>query len=45
MLTGFEIELVELGSRTSTPSGDDIGTQETTSNPDALKALFGDDDD
>ena len=44
MLTGFEIELVELGGGTSTPSEDGIGTQETTSNPDALKALFGDDD-
>ncbi len=46
MLTGFEIELVELGGGTSTSgSGDGIGTQETTSNPDALKALFGDDED
>jgi N utilization substance protein A len=46
MLTGFDIELVELGGGSSTPdSGDGIGTQETTSNPDALKALFGDDED
>ena len=46
MLTGFNIELVELGGQsTTTDSGDEIGTQETTSNPDALKALFGDDSD
>jgi N utilization substance protein A len=43
MLTGFEIELVELGG--GTPSKDGIGTEESTSNPDALKALFGDDED
>lgn len=43
MLTGFDIELVELGGGSSS-SGDDIGAQESTSNPDALKALFGDDD-
>ncbi len=44
MLTGFDIELVELGGGSSTAGSDGIGTQETTSNPDALKALFGDDD-
>jgi N utilization substance protein A len=46
MLTGYEIELVELGGG-STPSkdGDGIGVDEVTSNPDALKALFGDDED
>ena len=43
MLTGFEIELVELGG--GTPSEDGIGTEESTSNPDALKALFGDSED
>jgi len=42
MLTGFEIELVELGEE-GKPSSDGIGTEEVTSNPDALKALFGDD--
>ncbi len=46
MLTGFDIELVEIGgSSTPTKDGDGIGTEETTSNPDALKALFGDDED
>jgi N utilization substance protein A len=46
MLTGYEIELVELGGG-SAPSkdGDGIGVDEVTSNPDALKALFGDDED
>ena len=43
MLTGFDIELVELGG--GTPSEDGIGTEESTSNPDALKALFGDSED
>jgi len=43
MLTGYEIELVELGG--STPSKDGIGTEESVSNPDALKALFGDSED
>ncbi len=40
MLTGYEIELVELGGTTSVSSGE-TGTQEPKSNPDALKALFG----
>ena len=40
MLTGFEIELVELGGTTSVSSGE-TGTEEPKSNPDALKALFG----
>jgi N utilization substance protein A len=44
MLTGFDIELVELGGE-SKPSADGIGTEEVASNPDALKALFGDDED
>jgi len=45
MLTGFEIELVEIGGSSSpTKDGGEIGSQETTSNPDALKALFGDDE-
>ena len=40
MLTGYEIELVELGGTTSVSSGE-TGTEEPKSNPDALKALFG----
>ncbi|RUM63988.1 MAG: transcription termination/antitermination protein NusA [Sulfurospirillum sp.] len=40
MLTGYEIELAELGGTTSATS-DETGTEETTNNPDALKALFG----
>jgi N utilization substance protein A len=44
MLTGFDIELVELGGGApASKDSNEIGTQETTSNPDALKALFGDD--
>ncbi len=42
MLTGFEIELVEVGG-TTTSDGDKTTTT-TESNADALKALFGDDD-
>jgi N utilization substance protein A len=46
MLTGFDIELVELGGGApASKDSNEIGTQETTSNPDALKALFGDDED
>ncbi len=41
MLTGFEIELVEVGGITN--NGDKTTTA-TESNADALKALFGDDD-
>ncbi len=41
MLTGFEIELVELGG-TTTASGDENTQDNNQSNPDALKALFGD---
>ncbi len=45
MLTGYEIELVELGG-TSTTTGDVAsGEPIKESNPDAMKALFGDDDD
>ena len=40
MLTGFEIELVELGGSTSASSGES-GSDEQQNNPDALKALFG----
>jgi len=40
MLTGYEIELVELGGTTSISSGE-TGTDEPKNNPDALKALFG----
>jgi len=40
MLTGYEIELVELGGTTSVSSAE-TGTQEPKNNPDALKALFG----
>ena len=40
MLTGYEIELVELGGTTSVSSGE-TGSEEPKSNPDALKALFG----
>ena len=44
MLTGYEIELVELGgSGGATTNSEGAIIQE--SNPDALKALFGDDDD
>jgi N utilization substance protein A len=39
MLTGYEIELVELGDSGETSTKQE---QETKSNPDALKALFGD---
>jgi len=46
MLTGYEIELVEMGG-TSTSSSGDVAAGEPIkeSNPDALKALFADDDD
>ncbi|HHD83372.1 MAG TPA: transcription termination/antitermination protein NusA [Campylobacteraceae bacterium] len=40
MLTGFEIELNELGGTTAAGSGESTETQ-PQSNPDALKALFG----
>ena len=41
MLTGFEIELAETGGSTSTQKGE--SSEDTPqSNPDALKALFGD---
>lgn len=40
MLTGFEIELQELGGSTST-SGSESGSESPKNNPDALKALFG----
>ncbi len=43
MLTGYEIELVELAG--SAPMTNDEGQVVQESNPDALKALFGDDDD
>ncbi len=41
MLTGFEIELVEIGD--SSNKDKDSEHAEPTNNPDALKALFGDD--
>ncbi len=41
MLTGYEIELNEIGG-VSTPSSDGSVTEDKPSNPDALKALFGD---
>ena len=40
MLTGFDIELQELGGSTST-SGSESGSESPKNNPDALKALFG----
>ena len=45
MLTGYEIELKEIGGGT-TPPNDGTGTSdEAPNNPDALKALFGDSED
>ena len=43
MLTGYEIELVESGGGGAVTNSEGQVVQE--SNPDALKALFGDDDD
>jgi len=40
MLTGFEIELQELGGSTSA-SGSESSSESPKNNPDALKALFG----
>ncbi len=39
MLTGFEIELVEIAS--TAPTSEGVGGEEKAVNPDALKALFG----
>ena len=41
MLTGYQIELEEIASTTPGVEGETIGTEEKTTNPDALKALFG----
>jgi len=44
MLTGYEIELKELGGTSTTNENSDSDSEtEKSSNPDALKALFGDD--
>ncbi|MCH9812606.1 MAG: transcription termination factor NusA [Epsilonproteobacteria bacterium] len=43
MLTGFEIELVELGGATAEQKSDTKSTQNSEGSMDALKALFGDD--
>jgi len=45
MLTGYEIELVESGGSSSGSITNSEGQEVQESNPDALKALFGDDDD
>jgi len=45
MLTGYEIELVEIGGSTVTTENEHGETVIKESNPDAMKALFGDDDD
>ena len=45
MLTGYEIELVELGGSSVSTGDVAAGEPHKESNPDALKALFGDDDD
>ena len=45
MLTGYEIELVESGGSSSGSITNSEGQTVQESNPDALKALFGDDDD
>lgn len=45
MLTGYEIELVELGGSSVSTGDVAAGEAYKESNPDALKALFGDDDD
>lgn len=45
MLTGYEIELVEMGGSTASSGDVAAGEPAKESNPDALKALFGDDDD
>ncbi len=45
MLTGYEIELVETGGSSVSSGNVAAGESAVESNPDALKALFGDDDD
>jgi N utilization substance protein A len=45
MLTGYEIELVEIGGSTVTTENEKGETIIKESNDDAMKALFGDDDD
>ncbi len=45
MLTGYEIELVEIGGSTVTTENEAGETIVKESNSDAMKALFGDDDD
>ncbi len=45
MLTGYEIELVELGGVTTTTNENGESEIVKESNSDAMKALFGDDDD
>jgi acyl-coenzyme A synthetase/AMP-(fatty) acid ligase len=44
MLTGYEIELVEIGGSTVTTENEAGETVVKESNPDAMKALFGDDE-
>jgi N utilization substance protein A len=45
MLTGYEIELVEIGGTSSSSESSTSDTTPKENNADALKALFGDDDD
>jgi N utilization substance protein A len=42
MLTGYEIELNEIGGGTTPPNDQTGSSDEAPNNPDALKALFGD---